>query len=134
MPKFYLFDGVKLKVPMTSPIGNFIAANTSGTIVEILGDDEAYLVEFFGDWVKLDDSGNTIPTHLPDTNAFRETLDVLTIAPEQLILVQPAAETVGPRMLLATLLDEMPTSLVAEVADFAKFLLEKQRRASVAHS
>jgi hypothetical protein len=63
-----------------------------------------------------------------DTLAFRETLDVVTVTPEQIKLVKPATETVGAEVQLLTIVEQLPQEMVAEVVDFAQFLQEKTRR------
>ena len=52
--KYKLFDSVKLTeaIPLTD--GGMAEAGTVGAIVEVLEEGEAYLVEFFGGWVKYD--------------------------------------------------------------------------------
>jgi len=66
------------------------------------------------------------PTHYSESGAFRETLDVVTVISEQLILVYSLREMAGRRAHLFTILEELPASLIPEVADFAESLLGKQ--------
>ena len=60
--KFQLFDNVKLIEDSALSDGGITPQDTSGTIVEIFNNGEAYLVEFFGDWVKYSSDGNFIPS------------------------------------------------------------------------
>jgi hypothetical protein len=108
-----------------------IPEGTPGTIVEVLHEGEAYLVEFFGDWVKRDSQGNFVPSDGSDPEAFKETLGVEVVYPHQLRLVKPASETVGARVQLLSVMDELSEELLEEVVDFAEFLRQKQRRRSV---
>jgi len=136
MHTFNLFDSVKLKTAISSETSienTIISPETPGAIVEIL-DDNAYMVEFFGGWLKYDEDSALISAKPSEYGAFRETLDVSFVTSEQLVLLQPASETVGRKTQLFALIEQLPASLVAEVADFAEFLLEKQQRTSVAYS
>ncbi|ACK65254.1 conserved hypothetical protein [Rippkaea orientalis PCC 8801] len=92
MSKFQLFDGVKLteNIPLTD--GGIAPIGTVGAIVEILKNGEAYLVEFFGDWVKYNDQENFVSATQTEKGAFMETIGVEIVYPHQLILIVPAKE------------------------------------------
>jgi len=66
MSKFHLFDAIRLKTPVVDLNKKLIPADTPGTVVDILGDDEAYLVELFGEWVKYDLNGDMTPERWQD--------------------------------------------------------------------
>ncbi|MEB3359747.1 MAG: hypothetical protein VKK04_23680 [Synechococcales bacterium] len=123
--KFNLFDTVKLRERITLDDSHFFPEATIGTIVEILNDGEAYLVELFGDWVKYDQDENLVTATRDDPDAFLESVGVETIYPHQLRLVKPARETVGIRAQLLSVLEGMPESMLAEVTNFAEFLQQK---------
>jgi hypothetical protein len=95
MSKFQLFDGVKLteEIPLTD--GGIAPINTSGAVVEVLKDGEAYIVELFGNWVKYDREGNIVPSIQKEKEVFMETIGVEIVRPHQLILTAPARETIG---------------------------------------
>jgi len=131
MTRFQLFDSVKLSEAIPLSDDGVAPAGTPGAVVEVLRDGEAYLVELFGDWVKLDAQGNFAPSDRDDSEAFMETLGVETVYPDQLRLVKPALETVGARVQLLTVADELSEELLEEVVDFAEFLRQKQQRQSV---
>ena len=129
MTTFRLFDSVQLKEAVSLSEDGEAPAGTPGSIVEILhNDDEAYLVELFGDWVTLDAHGNFVSSKQDDPDAFRETLGVETVYPHQLRLIQSASETIGARAQLLRMTEELPEELLAEVVDFAEFLQEKRHR------
>jgi len=89
MAYFGLFDTVRLTEAITLPDGKVVPEETPGTIVEVLREGEAYLVEFFGEWVKRDPQGNLVSADRSDPEAFMETLGVGTVYPNQLRLVKP---------------------------------------------
>ncbi|MBM3189277.1 MAG: DUF2281 domain-containing protein [Chloroflexi bacterium] len=128
MTRFQLFDAVKLKEAIALTGGKTAAAGTPGAIVEVLRDGEAYMVELFGGWVKRDAQGDLAPADRTDPEAFMETIGLETVDSQQLRLVKPASETVGVRSQLLMMLDELPEELLEEIADFAEFLQQKQRR------
>jgi hypothetical protein len=128
MPIFGLFDSIMLTDAIILADGDTVLPGTDGAVVEILEEGEAYLVEIFGNWVKFDDQGDLVDSSALDTLAFRETLDVVTVTPEQIKLVKPATETVGAEVQLLTIVEQLPQEMVAEVVDFAQFLQEKTRR------
>jgi hypothetical protein len=132
MSKFQVFDTVKLNEEVTLPEEGTAPAGTRGVIVEVLGEGEAYLVELFGAWVELDEQGMMVPSAEAFPAAFQETIGVATAQANQLTLVKAAAETMGARGRLLTVLEELPETSVQEVADFAEFLRHKQRRKPVA--
>jgi hypothetical protein len=104
--KFQLFDSVKLKEAITLTDGGIAPEDTSGAIVEVFNDGEAYMVELFGGWVKYDAVENFIPAKREEADSFLETIGVETVYPQQLQLVKPAQETVGVRARLAAVLDD----------------------------
>lgn len=126
--RYQLFDSVKLREVITLADGQDVAAGTSGVVVELFADGEAYLVELFGDWVKVDRDGELIPASADDPEAFTETIGLATLSEQQLELLKPAQKTVDARTQLLTVVDDLPESLLTEVVDFAEFLRQKQRR------
>lgn len=127
MIKFQLFDSVKLKEAITLTDGGIAPEGTSGAIVEVFNNGEAYMVELFDGWVKYDAAENFIPAKREEADSFLETIGVETVYPQQLQLVKPAQETVGVRARLAAVLDDLSEDLLAEVQDFAEFLRQKQQ-------
>lgn len=123
--KFNLFDTVKLKEPIPLTEGGTAAIDTTGTIVEIFNNGEAYLVELFGDWVKYDEQDNLISADRDDPNAFIETIGVETVYPHQLSFIKPAEETIGIRGQLFAVLETLPEDKLAQIKDFAEFLKSK---------
>ena len=79
-------------------------------------------------WVKYDAAENFVPANRQDAESFLETIAVEMVYPHQLQLVKPAEETVEVRARLAAVLDELSEDLLAEVQDFAEFLLQKQQK------
>lgn len=137
MSQFQLFDAVQLTeaIPLSGDFSNaaiqpdVAPAGTPGAIVEMLNDGEAYLVELFSHWTKVDlEADELISAESDDFQAFRETIGVETVYPHQLRLVKPASEMMGARMQLTQILDSLSEELVAEVRDFAEFLQQKQHR------
>ena len=126
MSQFQLFDAVRLKAVISLSEVEFAPVGTSGAIVEIFKDGEAYLVELFGEWVKEDEPGEFVPTARSEPGAFMKTIGVETVRPAQLQLIKPARETMGARGHLATIVEDLPEELVAEVRDFAEFLAQRQ--------
>ncbi|MCT7954308.1 DUF2281 domain-containing protein [Laspinema palackyanum] len=131
MARFQLFDGVKLTeaIPLTD--GGVAQVDTVGTIVEVLGEGKAYLVELFGDWVKYDETGNFVSATQDEADSFMETIGVETVYPHQFVLTIPAREAMGVREHLRTVLDNLSDDLVDEVCDFAEFLQQKQSQKQV---
>lgn len=129
--QFQLFDSVKTieEIPLldggVAPMGNV------GTIVEVLADGEAYIVELFGGWVKYDEQGDFIPATRDEKESFMETIGVETAYPHQLQLVKPARETVGIKAHLLAIIDELSDDLLAEVRDFAELLQQKKSQNKV---
>ncbi|WP_254565564.1 DUF4926 domain-containing protein [Oscillatoria sp. HE19RPO] len=97
MARFQLFDGVKLTeaIPLTD--GGVAQVETVGTIVEVLGEGKAYIVELFGGWVKYDEKGNFVSAAQDEADSFMETIGVETVYPHQFVLTIPARETMGGR-------------------------------------
>ena len=94
--QFELFDVVRVNADTLGSGGQPIAVGTTGTVMEVLDNGAAYLVELLGDWATDDDSTTFFvlaEAEVPDI--FRETLGIEVFQIEQLELVKPAAETVG---------------------------------------
>ncbi len=128
MTKYGLYDAVALKEALILADGATAWSGTQGTIVEVLGDGEAYLVELFGGWVMADAAGTLIPAERSNPESFMETIGVEMVRSQQLRLIQAAEKVLGVRSHLLATLDELPDALVVEVADFADFLRQKQQR------
>jgi hypothetical protein len=122
MKSFNLFDTVKTIEAITLADGNILPIDTIGVIVEIYNDGEAYEVELFGNWVKYNQEGKLIVSHSNSSNAFVETIAVITLYPQQISFVKPARETVGIRAQLLGLLDELSEDKLNQVKDFAETL------------
>jgi len=58
-----------------------------GTIVEVLEPGQAFLVELFGDWVKLRKSDGLCRAEAQEEGAFRETLGVEVVYPQQMTTI-----------------------------------------------
>lgn len=129
---FNLFDTMRLKEDIVSGNGIHVPAGTLGSIVEMLNQGKAYLVECFGGWVKYDAEGNFEPANRADPEAFVETLGVETVYPHQLQLVKSAEESVGVQAQLLMLIEEMPEVLLEEVKDFAEFIQHRKTKVSEA--
>ncbi len=95
MSHYQLFDAVKLRETVPLPEGGTAPLGTPGAIVEVLGQGKAYMVELFGEWITVDAQGNRIVASPDDPDAYQETIDVVTVGPEQIELVMSAAKTVG---------------------------------------
>ena len=125
MNQFNLFDTVKLtqdiKTDKTDK-GDVISKNTTGAIVEIYNEGEAYEVELFGSWVEYSSLGDVIPSNTKSSHAFVETIAVETLYPQQIALVTPASQTVGIRAQLLAILDELSEDKLNQVRDFAETL------------
>jgi hypothetical protein len=93
MSKFQLFDSVKLTKDILLTDGGIAPIHTVGSIVEVLKNGEAYLVELFGDWVKYDEQGNFVSATQTDKGEFMETIGVEIVYPHQLVLAIPGKET-----------------------------------------
>jgi hypothetical protein len=128
MTRIELFDSVKLTEAIALTDGGIAPPGTLGAVVEVFKEGKAYMVELFGDWVKYNAAENFVPANRQDAESFLETLAVEMVYPHQLQLVKPVEETVGVRARLAAVLDELSEDLLAEVQDFAEFLLQKRQR------
>jgi hypothetical protein len=95
MSQFQLFDGVKLTEEISLTDGGIATVGTSGAIVEVLKDGEAYLVELFGGWVKYDERGDFVPASSDEVGAFMETIGVELVYPQQLVLTVSARDTMA---------------------------------------
>ncbi len=125
MTRFKLFDEVQLTKPvaLTDFMSNAIepldtaCEGTVGTIVEVLAPDEAFLVELFGDWVVSKKDG-LLRESSEDDGAFRETIGVETVHPDQIALVSRRSAKYD----LFRLVEDMPESLIEKVNVFAESL------------
>lgn len=128
MSQFQLFDSVQTldSVPLTE--GGVAPGGTTGAIVEVFNEGEAFLIELFGQWVKYDNEGDFVPSNQDDPNAFMETLGVERVYPHQITLLAAARDVMGDRSSLRVLADELSDDLVAEVLDFAEFLKQRRQR------
>jgi hypothetical protein len=122
MKSFNLFDTVKTTEAIPLSNGDIAPINTIGVIVEIYNDCEAYEVELFGNWVEYNQEGKLIVSYSNSSNAFVETIAVITLYPQQIIFVKPARETVGIRAQLLGVLDELSEEKLNQVKDFAETL------------
>ncbi len=126
MTQFNLFDQVQLTKPivLTGFVSNAIdtsdvaSVGTIGTIVEMLAPDEAFLVELFGDWVISKDTDELCRAKPEEEGAFRETIGVETVRPDQMKLLPRKSAKED----LFQLLENMPESLLEEVQAFAESL------------
>ncbi|MGA1409267.1 MAG: DUF2281 domain-containing protein [Prochlorotrichaceae cyanobacterium] len=127
MKSFKLFDLVELSEPI-SINGDFtnsleqytmIPAGTTGTIVEVLEEDQAYLVELWGNWIRCQDNQKLEQAKFDSHNKFRETLGVEVIYAYQLKIVEKTHQL---REDLWDLLENLPEELLAEIKIFAEFL------------
>ena len=127
MEHFNLLDQVRLLEPiaLVSGLGNALTAKseaptgTTGTIVEVLEPGQVFLVELFGDWIKLEGAEGLRRAQASEEGAFKETLGVEVVRAQQMMLLKPSnIVKVG----LFRLLDEMPEELLEEVQTFAEFL------------
>lgn len=127
MSKFQMFDAVTLNQDIQLHAGGIAPQGTDGAIVEIFKDGEAYLVELFGGWSKFTPEGDLIDTSQSDPEAFRDTLDVETIYPHQidLINVQQQSDKQKVRQQLLALLELLPEESILQVKDFTEFLCYK---------
>ncbi|MEO1394804.1 MAG: hypothetical protein AAFV90_18010 [Cyanobacteria bacterium J06634_5] len=143
MEQFNLLDQVRLLKPIAleSGFSNALTAQdealigTTGTIVEVLEPGQAFLVELFGDWVKLEPSEGLRRAQATEEGAFQETLGVEVVRvstgeaspTRQMTRLKPSnVVKVG----LFRLLDEMPEELLEEVQTFAEFLSYRQQEMS----
>ena len=137
MEQFELFDQVQLTeaISLCGEMSNALEpltvapVGTTGTIVEVLDPDEAFLVELFGDWVSLEDEAGLKRSTHDNPTAFRETLGVEVVKATQMNLLHRPSTIKGN---LFRLLDNMPESLLAEVQTFAEFLQHRQQRTTPA--
>lgn len=128
MSQFQLFDSVKLEEKISLEDGRTAPEGCIGAIVEVFHNGEAYMVELFGEWVTLTDSGDFEASTRDVADSFMETIGIETIAPHQIRLVAPASKTVGDRAQLLALIDELPENTLEEVKNFAEFLKEKSTK------
>lgn len=132
MEQFNLLDQIRLSEPvaLVSNFSNALKAQqeapigATGTIVEVLEPGQIFLVELFGDWVKLEATEGLRRAQAFEEGAFQETLGVEAVRSQQMTLLKPSnVVKVG----LFQLLDEMPEELLEEVQTFAEFLRYRRR-------
>jgi hypothetical protein len=125
-----MFDSVTLNQDIQLQTGGIAPQGTDGAIVEIFKDGEAYLVELFGGWLKFTTEGDAIETSQDDPEAFRDTLDVETIYPHQinLVNVDQQSDKQKVKQQLLALLDLLPEESILQVKDFTEFLCYKQQQ------
>jgi hypothetical protein len=97
MANYELFDSVRLREAVSLADGQRIETGTQGVVVELFQDGQAYLVELFGGWVKVDHDGDLVPANANDPQAFTETVGLATLTSQQIELLQPALKTVGAK-------------------------------------
>ena len=137
MEQLELFDQVQLTeaIPLCGEMSNALeplavaTVGTSGTIVEVLEPGEAFLVELFGDWVRLEGEAGLVRSTPDYSTAFRETLGVEVVKAAQMSLLHRPNPV---KRDLFRLLDNMPESLLMEVQAFAEFLQHRQQRTTPA--
>jgi hypothetical protein len=117
-----LVDTVRTTEAIPLANGDIAPIDTIGVIVEIYNNGEAYEVELFGNWVEYNQEGELIISYSNSSNAFVETIAVITLYPQQISFVKPARETVGIRAQLLGLLDELSEEKLNQVKDFAETL------------
>jgi hypothetical protein len=132
MTRFQLFDSVKLRESIILAEGEEAPAGTHGAIVELLADGEAYMVELFGDWVKIDSNGNWLPSSASEPDAFTETVGIATVSPRQIERLASSEKTTGAKTHLLAIVEDLPEQTVIEVAHFAEFLRQKQKTREIA--
>ncbi len=81
---FRLFDSVILRESLKISEEITALSGTPGTIVEILGNGEAYMVELFGNRTVCDTKGNLTKADADTPESFRETIGVETVFPHQI--------------------------------------------------
>ena len=130
MSKFQMFDSVTLNQDIQLHTGGIAPQGTDGAIVEIFKDGEAYLVELFGGWLKFTTEGEMIETSQDDPKAFRDTLDLETIYPHQinLVNVDQQSDKHKVKQQLLALLELLPEESILQVKDFTEFLCYKQQQ------
>ncbi|MGF1601615.1 MAG: hypothetical protein ACFCU8_06280 [Thermosynechococcaceae cyanobacterium] len=135
MEQFKLLDQVQLLEPISLSgdfsnslaLGDTAPVGAVGTVVEVLEPGQAFLVELFGDWVKLQESEGLYRATAQETGAFRETLGVEVVQSQQMVLLQRSN---AAKVDLFQLLDDMPEDLLAEVQTFAEFLRYRRQQVS----
>lgn len=76
MSNYQLFDAVSLIQEVSLTDGGVAPPGTTGAIVEVFNNGEAYLVELFGGWVKAEVGGDFIPATQDEADFFMETIGV----------------------------------------------------------
>lgn len=130
MSKFQMFDSVTLNQDIQLHTGGIAPQGTDGAIVEVFKDGEAYLVELFGGWLKLTTEGDMIEASQDDPDALRDTLDVETIYPHQINLVNAHQQSDKQKVKqqLLGLLELLPEESILQVKDLTEFLCYKQKQ------
>lgn len=121
-----MFDPVILNEPLSLTEGKIVPTGTPGTIVEVLGDGKAYMVELFGSWLIRDQNGDLEATDHDMPNAFRETIGLETVLSHQIRAIKPMLKSSEVNTRLLTLMDDLSEHHLEEIADFAEFLYHKQ--------
>jgi len=124
---FRLFDSVILNESLKISEEVTALPGTPGTIVEILGNGEAYMIELFGNRIACDDNGNLIKADADTPLSFRETIGVETVFPHQ---IQRIAKTEQVRLRLMNIIDDLSEHHLEEIRDFAEFLYHKQHQSA----
>jgi len=124
---FRLFDSVILNECLKISEEITALPGIPGTIVEILGNGEAYMVEMFGNRIVCDETGNMTNADADTPQSFRETIGVETVFPHQ---IQRIAESEQVRLKLLKIMDDLSEHHLEEVIDFAEFLYHKQHQAA----
>ena len=121
MSKYKLFDSVVLLESVTLGDGDVVPMGTTGAIVEVYDNGEAYEVEIFGRWVKQTDKGERIVARQADEpDVFMETLGVATLYPQQIMRRLTKHEE-----RLLEIIHTLPKEYLNQVVDFAEFLSQK---------
>jgi hypothetical protein len=121
-----LYDSVILNEPLKISEEITALPGTPGTIVEILGNGEAYMVELFGNWTVCDEKGDLAKADADTPGAFRETVGVETVFSHQIQGTEKIEQT---RLRLLKIMDALSEDHLEEISDFAEFLYHKQHQA-----
>ena len=122
---FRLFDSVILNESLKISEEITALPGTPATIVEVLGDGEAYMIELFGNWAVCDEKGNLTKADENAPGAFRETIGVETVFPHQ---IQRVTKNEHVRLRLLKIMDDLSEHHLEEISDFAEFLYHKQHQ------
>jgi len=135
MEQFELFDQVQLveAIPLSGEMSNVLKPLEMARwarlapLLRCWSRVKLFLVELFGDWVRLEDGAGLVTATHENAKAFRETLGVEVVKATQMNLLHRPSAVKGD---LFRLLDEMPETLLAEVQTFAEFLQHRQQQAT----